>query len=105
MMTKQEYIDDIMDNFNFGKVAKVMEALDWKWMNTGSFLVPHESDLRVASRKRLGKVYDYAVGQGRKYEESTGGFTYSFNPKDDFMSLKFCVEYWDSYDPREGVSF
>ena len=29
-MSKQELIDDIMDNFDFHKVAAVMDFLDWK---------------------------------------------------------------------------
>lgn len=108
MMTRQEYIDDIMDNFNFARVEKVMSALDWKWMNEGSFLVPHESELRVEARKKLGKVYDYAVGQGRKHVISTGGFTYLFDPQESYMSLKFYVEQWDSYEESyedKGVPF
>jgi hypothetical protein len=108
MMTRQEYIDDIMDNFNFARVEKVMYALDWRWANVGSLLVPHESELRVEARKQLGKVYDYAVGQGRRYEMSTGGFTYLFDPQESYMSLKFYVEQRDSYEESyddKGVPF
>ena len=33
LKSKQEMIDDIMDNFDFGRVAKCMEALNWKWIS------------------------------------------------------------------------
>ena len=54
-MTKEELIqkqiEDIMDEFNFGEVQKVMESLDWTWSETGC--VPEEYDLRKGARKLL----------------------------------------------------
>ena len=31
MINKQEAIDNIIENFNWGKVHKTMTALNWKW--------------------------------------------------------------------------
>jgi hypothetical protein len=52
MITDKQYqkIDEIMDEFNFGKVAKVMESLKWSWCLTG---VPCEAEIRREARKQL----------------------------------------------------
>lgn len=47
----QKQIEDIMDEFNFGEVRRVMELLDWTWHETGC--VPEEYDLRKGARKLL----------------------------------------------------
>jgi len=47
---QQQKLDEIMDEFNFGKVAKVMEFLKWKWVGVG---VPCEAEIRKKARMRL----------------------------------------------------
>ena len=47
----QKQIEDIMDEFNFGEVRKVMESLEWTWSETGC--IPEEYDLRKSARKLL----------------------------------------------------
>ena len=69
MITKEEFeehLDEIMDNFDFEKVEKVMEFLDWKWaFIEGSPKVPTRADLRSGVRKQFREMFD-------KYEESKG---------------------------------
>ena len=63
-------IDDIMDNFDFSKVGKVMKFLDWKVSianGTLEFKVPDEIDLRKIARQLL---YD-AVKNALKLSENT----------------------------------
>jgi hypothetical protein len=86
--TKQELIDEVMDNFDFSRVAKVMEALDWTWFGYG---VPAEPDIRSAVRKHLSTVYGTAKIQGRKYGMATGGFSYEYDPQNSELSLAFNV--------------
>ena len=62
-------IDDIMNNFNFSKVGKVMNFLDWKVCianETLEFKVPDEIDLRKIARQLL---YD-AVKNALKLSEN-----------------------------------
>jgi hypothetical protein len=51
---KQEQIDDIMDNFDFNRVARVMDFLDWKWYMK-EYRVPAESEIRKQVRQHLSK--------------------------------------------------
>lgn len=96
MPTKQEHIDNIMDYFDFRRVAEVMQHLDWKWVNCGG--VPEEPDLRVKSREYLSKVYDYGTQQGRKYTLATGGFVYSYDPAHSELTLTFELAGWSSHE-------
>jgi hypothetical protein len=68
-MTKQEaiqeQIDEIMDTFDFERVHKVMEYLDWTW--GGYPESPSISVIRIHARERLKD----AVKHG---SSNTGGF-------------------------------
>lgn len=59
-------IDEILDEFDFEKVHRVMQALDWKWHNTDG--VPSIADLRRMARSLLNQVVEskgiHSVGSG-----------------------------------------
>ena len=98
MKTKQEHIDEIMDQFNFGKVAEAMLALDWRWIDA-DFGVPEEGELRKHARRLLSNVYDYALKEDDGDDDftmATGGFEASYYPKLNKLGLKFVVESWDT---------
>jgi len=101
-MTKEELIqkqiEDIMDEFNFGEVQKVMESLDWTWSETGC--IPEEYDLRKGARRLLRKAAEmiddrYNVSGG---STSTGGFLATSRAGNDYgdkwlrLDLHFCVD-------------
>jgi hypothetical protein len=101
-MTKEELIqkqiEDIMDEFNFGEVQKVMESLDWTWSETGC--VPEEYDLRKGARKLLkeaAKMIDDTLNLSGG-STSTGGFLASsragcsYGDKWLRLDLHFCVD-------------
>lgn len=94
-MDKQQHIEEIMDWFDFNRVAKVMKLLDWKWAST-VFGVPCEGQIREHVRKNLSEVYDKATGQGREYEIQTGGFSYIYDPREDYMKLSFKISEWET---------
>lgn len=48
---QQHKLDEIMDQFEFYKVQRVMESLDWRWAGVGG--VPTTADLRQHVRERL----------------------------------------------------
>ena len=101
-MTKEELIqkqiEDIMDEFNFAEVQKVMESLDWTWSETGC--VPEEYDLRKGARKLL-KEAARMIGDPLRLSggsTSTGGFLATskagYNNGDKWLrlDLHFCVD-------------
>jgi hypothetical protein len=59
-------IDEILDEFNFERVHKVMVALDWTWSGTDG--VPTIADLRRMARSLLKQVVEskgiHSVGSG-----------------------------------------
>ena len=70
----QKQIEDIMDEFNFAEVQKVMESLEWTWSGTGC--IPEEYDLRKGARKLLkeaAKMIDDRLDLSGG-STSTGGF-------------------------------
>jgi hypothetical protein len=91
----QELIDEIMDNFDFDKVHKVMTFLNWTWWNAAEG-VPSTSELRQQARRLLRDAVD------KKSSISTGGLwaRYKEYPEDDYpvsLELYFAVDHWDAY--------
>ena len=59
MREMQEQIDEIMDNFDFERVHRMMNTLDWKWVDgDGEFSVPDVPELRKTARRLLYQVID-----------------------------------------------
>ena len=87
---QQKLIDDIMDNFNFEKVHKVMKFLNWTWWNleTMKEYVPTIQDIRSSARDRLKTVLLEKCG----YCESGGFVARKYD--DDTISLEFKIESW-----------
>ena len=103
--TKDQHINESMDWFDFRKVSDVMNFLEWKWYDGHGYTVPLEGELREKTRKELSKVYDYAVGQGRKCEVQTGGFSYSYDPQSGEMVVLFILVNYHSDSSEEKVPF
>ena len=102
-MTKEELIqkqiEDIMDEFNFGEVRKVMESLEWTWHETGC--IPEEYDLRKSARKLLrhaAEMIDEKEVGTSGGSTSTGGFYATskagtaWGDKWLRLELHFCVD-------------
>ncbi len=100
MKSKSEMIDDIMDNFDFNKVAKCMRALNWKWHDVdGSMDVPEEHHIRKSARKLMNTVKD--VCHHKTFITGTGGFYVQcwYAPDSrilEAMELSFIVAEWDA---------
>lgn len=66
----EEQIDDIMDEFDFDKVHKIMEFLNWEWWFEGNEKrVPEVCELRKKAREHLRHVARCGGTTG------SGGFT------------------------------
>ena len=89
--TDEEIIEDILDKFDFGKVQKAMELLEWTWAGQG---YPKIGEMRETARgllKNLKSLDEGGVG--------TGGFlarkrTIEGEP---FYELSFVLTSWDNY--------
>ena len=65
----EELIDKIIENFNFEKVHKVMQTLNWGWMRS-DVEVPSVGQLVLCAKELLQDVSKKNVGTSI----STGGF-------------------------------
>lgn len=87
-MTTDEQIDEIMDWFDFAKVAKTMQALDWVWYESGGD-IPEEGEIRKHARSLMKQ----AVKKEYKYFGS-GGFVVEYDKDAPLIVLKFVVSEW-----------
>lgn len=96
MQTEQEDINEIMDEFDFVKVKKVMDALDWEWGSEG---VPYIGDMR----KHVRELFTIASVNNSEmvYAVSSGGFHIlrTIFPGDSkrYYSLSFVVTWKDNH--------
>jgi hypothetical protein len=100
-------IDEIMEEFNFAKVFRAMDALDWKWGTfSGDKGTPSVDDLRKtaeyllrgAAKSRLGDSKDSHWELG--IINATGGFQATAYCDEDktkitALSLQFVVTEWN----------
>ena len=87
---QQDAIDGIMDYFNFEKVLKVMELLEWEWKDAEEG-IPTVPELRQEVRRLLRMAFK------EKTDVSTGGFHVRYESDADggeFIQLMFAVEEW-----------
>lgn len=110
--TLKEMRDDIMDNFDFKRVHRVMKALKWGWVNGGNFdtVIPDTPEIRRNARRLMDEVIDKYAETGKDWcGVSTGGFDVELIvDKEDGLPdliLRFVVEdwtvggeFWDEYE-------
>ena len=98
MSDRDTHVNEIMDWFDFRKVAKVMEFLNWKWYFDGIDGVPAEGDIRALARQLMNEAYDRAVATGKNYQGGTGGFYIEVDMTDDepWIKLSFILNEWRS---------
>lgn len=93
----QEDIDYILDNFDFERVKKAMDALEWKYFDSAEGTVSIY-ELRKQARYVLKSLLPYA--ERDYYMISCGGFEATVTNHADFdtpfFQLKFVLEEWVS---------
>ena len=98
-MSMHDEIEEILDNFDFEKVKKVMDALEWKyWDSEGDTVSIYE--LRRMARNLLKDVYNAANSD--HWFGGSGGFEverwmYPGETK-KYLYLKFVVAEWNNAD-------
>jgi hypothetical protein len=92
-----EQIEDLLDEFDFGKVKKVMDFLEWKYHDTldGNVSI---GELRRMARYLLETAYN--ADSSTEYITGSGGFEVTRNmyPGDTtkYIALKFVVTEWSN---------
>lgn len=87
-------VNEVMDLFDYERVHKVMEFLDWKWAGKG---IPEIYDLRVESRRLLEKVANKVIEGEEYYFSATGGFkAEAWKNDDDTLGLRLSFILEDS---------
>lgn len=93
---KQKAINEIMENFDFVKVEKTMNALSWKWATTnGTSEIPSLQEIKETALDCLDRIKDF--DKGCSYGSGTGGFYVNIDNKRKLLSLQFSVSEWDNY--------
>ena len=98
--TELAKIEDIMRDFNFDKVLRVMKLLHWKWALT-KFGVPTIEELKGEARRLL---VEAAV---EETQVATGGFRAVYEKSgpsdpDPFISLEFILEECEGFEGDDG---
>jgi hypothetical protein len=81
-------INYIINNFNFQRVKRVMDFLEWQWFEEG---IPELETIIKFARELLNQCVTYNHKQ-----LSSGGFLVT--KYEDRLDLKFVVEEFDSED-------
>lgn len=84
--TSESKIYEILNEFDFSKVHKVMEFLNWTWMEKG---VPSIADLKHTSKRLLEECFDSTQKTGKSSYIRTGGFVATYDIEDNSFSLRF----------------
>ena len=93
MKTFQEHWIEILGNFDWDKVRKIMELLDWKWVDHNSESVPSIGRIIMRAEELCRNAYE------SKAVHQAGGFWAEY--EEDTLTLKFVLEEW--YTEDEGV--
>ena len=89
---QEKQIEEILENFDFEKVYRVMKMLNWGWGTKG---VPTLTQVILHARKRLADL----IEQNETYSDS-GGFLVEKH-KCGTLSLRFVVEDWEAFPPED----
>ena len=97
IITQQELIDEILDQFDFEKTKEVMDALEWKWgmakWGTGTeALVPDIPELRKQAREMLWELI-----RSNSVMIKAGGFVVE-KDYEGTLELRFEVSSWNTWD-------
>lgn len=95
-MTEEQIIEDILDEFDFDKVHKVMEFLNWTWVSRESPNIPPTVG---QLRKKARSLMLYCLNKGDQ-SIATGGFwvTKRILGGTPFYRLQFVVSSWENIE-------
>ncbi len=87
-----DMVHNTLLNFDFDKVEKVMQVLNWHWC-TASEGIPSADEIKdVAKNLLINTIERYEKSMRHKYT-ATGGFQVSFDG--NILEINFIVANWD----------
>ena len=99
MKTREQLINEIVENFDWEKTHKAMSLLEWRWVNTiTDDGVPTIGNLMVTAVRLLHDAYDGAMKEKETYQCGTGGLqAIAYVDKGELyrLELKFVLTEWD----------
>ncbi len=101
MINKEKAISEIIENFNFERVHKVMEFLNWTWWDSEN--VPTIGGLVLSAQSRLSETFDRCNSLKENTTTGSGGFFVraEYNEKEggcDYLKLTFQLNEWEYYE-------
>ena len=90
MKTFEQHWDEIETWFDFQKVKKTMEFLEWSWSLSNG--VPSLVEIIESAKARAKESYD------SQKSSSSGGFYAEYNKKIDCLDLQFILTDWRTND-------
>jgi hypothetical protein len=84
-----EQVEEILVEFDFGKVYRVMHFLNWHWYDSHLPYIPDFHQLSVHAQKLLEEVSEYS-----SCRIACGGFL--AENREGRLSLKFVVANWNA---------
>ena len=96
-MINEDKINYVMDQFDFERVHKAMEALDWKTYSSidNECNIPNVFQLRQNARALLRQIMKEGI-----YGLATGGFYATYN-NEGVLELSFCIDKVNTLDLDE----
>lgn len=86
-----ECVENAIDDFDFEKVSKVMQFLNWQWATTKG--VPTQEDMSEMVRSLSESAYERLNSTGEEmYRASSGGFVVEVSVYDDGESPSYFVD-------------
>lgn len=80
-------LDELLKEFNFEKVHKIMDLLNWRW--AGVIGIPGKEDMIPVIRSLFDSIKGAIMRKERSFA-ATGGFKLTYNPdEDDEITLAF----------------
>lgn len=93
-------VEDVLDEFDFHKVQKVMEFLEWKWAKSDG--VPTVGELRKRARNLLRDSASKALFRNEFCSTETGGLRAECWPAEEgddiALRLSFILESFDTLE-------
>ena len=88
---QKKAIREILEEFNFAKVNRVMLALGWTWHHIGR--TPEIGELKKMAERLLTET---TIGEGNPCYVSSGGFEAICDTEKKAMRLLFITEEWEA---------
>lgn len=94
MKTLQQHIDEVMDYFDFDKVHRVMESLNWRWSSLEDEMrIPTKPEMRKHVREFMEKLYEKNINKSEvNTYTGSGGFMVYYRKNVDEKGA------WDHFD-------